>query len=163
MARVLTILVGKEQMEKILKGEIVEGVEAADSAGKKWKASISKQGDKLEDGIALTVGECPLWSIFIEGAFIGVRSDENPGEAVREAFHAAGLTSLPEAVEVKAVSATGDIFMVFTLGGEAYCVPVKQFTEEVAKSSNWITARQARRPEIDALMLEIKKLKIPKG
>lgn len=143
-------------MEK-LTGEGIN-MELTDSEGQKWR--LIMDGD--EDGsIDLSIEEIPAWSVYIEGHFIGVAVNEDAGEAVREVFQNAGLTSLPEAVEAKAVSADGSTHMVFTLEGGAYCVPVGRFINEVAKSSNWITARQARRPEIDALMEEIKRL--PKG
>lgn len=161
MARVLTVYIGKEMIEQILKGETIE-IGVADSAGQKWKAALAKTGITLEEGFALSIGEVPKWILYIEGHPIGTGQNENPGDALREAFAAAGLTSMPEAVEAKAINAeTGDAYSIFTLEGSAYCVPVTQFAEEVAKSSNWTTARQAKRPEIDALMKELKAL--PRG
>jgi len=136
-----------------------EGIdmELTDSEGQKWRLVMG--GD--EDGsIDLSIEEIPAWSVYIEGHFIGVAVNGNAGEAVREVFQNAGLTSMPEAVEVKAVG-QDETFAVFTLEGEAYCVPLTQFVGEIVGTSNWITARQARRPEIDALMEEIKRL--PKG
>lgn len=142
-------------MEK-LTGEGIN-MELTDSEGQKWR--LIMDGD--EDGsIDLSIEEIPAWSVYIEGHLIGMAVNESAGEAAREVFQNAGLTSLPEAVEVKAVG-PDETFAVFTLEGEAYCVPLAQFVGEVAKTSNWITARQARRPEIDALMEEIKRL--PKG
>lgn len=49
-------------------------------------------------------------------------------------------------------------FVVFTLGGEAFCVPRIQFSAEVERSSRWTQARQAKRPEIDALVEELKRI-----
>lgn len=161
MSRVLAVLIGKDLMEKFLKGDPIEGIEVADTGGSKWKATLARKGDAMENGFAMTIEEIPAWAIFIEGIFIGARANKSPGDAVHDAFAAAGLTTLPEAVEVKAVGMDGSAFMVFTLSGTAYCVPVKQFTEEVAKSGNWVSTRQARRPEIDALMEEIKRLPKP--
>jgi hypothetical protein len=131
-----------------------------DSTGRNWEVerrpmdAAAPAADQTE---FLVLNEIPRWDIQIEGFQIGSADSLHPGEAVRECFQAAGLTSLPEAVLVKAVSPE-EQFAVFTLGGKAYSVPLRQFSEEVEKSGAWITARQARRPEIDALMIELRKL-----
>lgn len=155
--RELKLTLSKEQMEKLPEG-IRE--ETKDSLGRRWIVFLKSVAEGLENiskGMEMVVSEITTWAIYIEGAFIGVATNEKPEEAVREAFQNAGLTSLPEAVEVKVVGPDG-VFIVFTLSGEAYCTPLEQFMNEVAKSGQWITARQAKRTEIDALMEEIKKL-----
>jgi hypothetical protein len=137
-----------------------EGVnlELTDSEGTRWKF-VMEGGE--DNAVSISLEEVPTWLVHIEGHFIGMAANEDAGEAVRTVFQNAGLTSLPEAVEARAIGEDGSTSMVFTLEGKAYCVPLKQFANEVVKTSNWITARQARRPEIDALMEEIKRL--PKG
>lgn len=131
-----------------------------DSKGRNWEVvrelmdAAAPAADQTE---FLTLREVPRWDIQIEGFQIGTADHGEAGEAMRLAFKAAGLTSLPEAVLVKAVTPE-EQYAVFTLGGKAYSVPLKQFSEEVEKSGAWITARQARRPEIDALMIELRKL-----
>jgi hypothetical protein len=162
--RQINFRIEPEDLKRFIAGEKVE-TKATDNAGGQWSGTIRQTPlDPFEGSPPMAhfeVREIPLWAIYIEGAFIGVGANDNPGDAVHDAFRAAGLTSLPEAVEVKAVGADGGIFMVFTLSGTAYCVPLKQFTEDVAKSGNWVSTRQARRPEIDALMEEIKRLPKP--
>jgi hypothetical protein len=154
MSRNLKVL-----LESGWKDQLANGIqlEVKDSLNRRWLVSMKEDGDGVAE---VEVVEVTTWAIYIEGTFIGVATNLKPEEAVREAFQNAGLSSLPEAVEVKAVGPDG-VFMVFTLGGEAYCTTLEQFANEVAKSSNWITSRQARRPEIDALMGEVKKL--PRG
>jgi hypothetical protein len=120
-----------------------------DSAGRRWDFII------IDEAISIT--EIPAWSIYIEGILVGTGDAVDPGEAVREAFLEAGLTSMPEAVLVKASGPDGD-YAIFTLAGKAYRIPLKKFSEEVENSSLWTSTRQAKRPEIDALMSELKKL-----
>lgn len=142
-----------------------EGIvrQVKDSTGRNWEVVREKLapagGEQTE---FLVMNEIPAWEIQIEGYGIGSANGLHPGEAVRECFQAAGLTSLPEAVLVKAVSPE-EQFAVFTLDGKAYSVPLKQFSEEVEKSSNWVRARQARRPEIDALLAELRTFSQSKG
>ena len=137
-----------------------EGVnlELTDSEGARWKF-VMEGGE--DNAVSISIEEIPAWMVYIEGHFIGTTVKEDAGEAVREVFLNAGLTSLPEAIEARAISADGSNHVVFTLEGKAYGGPLEQFINEVVKTSNWIMARQARRPEIEALMEEIKRL--PKG
>ncbi len=48
--------------------------------------------------------------------------------------------------------------MVFTLGSQAFCVSQRQFNEEVVESGQWVTARQKKKREIDALQQELRKI-----
>lgn len=131
-----------------------------DSEGKLWDAQQSTFQNPVSgngDGITLVLTEIADWTIYVEGREIGTASHPDAGEAVRLAFRAAGLTSMPEGVEVKA-QGQHDAFVVFTLDGRAFCVTHKEFVDEVMKSSRWTLARQAKRAEIDALGIELGKL-----
>lgn len=132
-----------------------------DSMGGQWKVEADREGN-------LTLSEVAAWAVRIEGILVGKSFIEDPAEAVRAVFAASGLHSLPEAVAVFALEdldghtqtdrLSPEEWVIFTLGGEAYKVPRQQFGEEVEKSTRWVQARQAKRHEIDALMLELKKL-----
>jgi len=139
-----------------LKKGVVKAVR--DSRGRMWEVAremVGKEGEEQTE--MLVLNEVPRWTIFIEGIVIGKDDHPNPAEAVRETFQKAGLQSLPEAVVVKAIEESGETYMVFTLDGRAYCEPQDRFVE-VEKSSNWTKARTAKRPEIDALIRDLRKI-----
>jgi len=150
-----------EDLVRFMAGEAVEA-RGVDSVGARW--SLSLRSAPAEPGEAprvvdVAVEEAPTWAVLIGGHVIGHETHEEPGEAVREAFSAAGLSSLPEAVEVVARrDDTGESWVVFTLDGEAYCVPFAEFAADVLKSDRWTGAQRTKRTEIDALMAEIRSL-----
>ena len=127
-----------------------------DSLGGQWAVGVE------ENGAIVVLTELAKWRIFIEGSLVGDAFHSDPAEAAREVLAASGMQSLPEAVAVvsyPAVYAQGsEAFVIFTLGGEAFKVPLTQFQQEIEKSTRWIQARQAKRHEIDALMAELKKI-----
>jgi len=129
-----------------------EGALLTDTRGTRWRIVADK------DHAMLVLTEQSMWTIHIEGYLVGSASHEDPGEAVREVFKAAGLESLPEAVEVRAAS-DKETWVIFTLNSVAYKVPTPQFASEVLPSTRWVQARGAKRAEIDALMAELKVLK----
>jgi hypothetical protein len=147
-----------EDLKKFMAGESVEA-RGRDSVGVLWAVALrpAKNEDAFEAKIEFE--EMPTWAILIGGHVIGYENHEKPEEAVREAFASAGLTSLPEAVEVVARrDDTGESWVIFTMGGAAYCIPHAQFVAEVMKSDQWTGTQRTKRAEIDALMAEIKAL-----
>jgi hypothetical protein len=131
--------------------------ETIDSTGKKWKGTLAR----VQSGYALIFDEMANWTIYVEGVLIGNAMNADPGEAVREAFLSAGLTSMPEGVEVKAVSADGETWVIFALNGAAHKATAQEFNETVAKGTHWVQARTAKRQEIDALRQELSRMKKP--
>jgi len=152
-----------EDLRAYMAGERVEA-KGRDNAGIRWSLLLRKEPLPSEDAegenpMEVIVEECPTWAILIGGHIIGYANHEDPAEAVREAFADAGLSSLPEGVEIVARrDDEGTAFVVFTLDGKAFCTPHAQFLAEVVKSDRWISTQQAKRTEIDALMDEIKNL-----
>jgi hypothetical protein len=141
-----------EDLKRFMEGEAVEA-KGADGAGVRWTLGLRRK----DDGLVVEAEEAPFWSILIGGHVIGHANHEVPAEAMREAFAEAGLSSLPEAVEVVVRRHDdGESWVIFTLEGDAYCVPHAQFVAEVAGSDRWISAQQTKRQEIDALMAEVK-------
>lgn len=129
-----------------------------DTKGRNWEVVRGlSDAAGAEQTEFIVLSEIPRWTIYIEGYEIGTGDHPEASEAMRGAFQAAGLTSLPEAVFVKAVS-EGETFAIFGLEGKMYSVPLQQFNAEIEKSNRWTFARQAKRPEIDALLIELKKL-----
>ncbi len=159
--RQLVIEFSHEHLDKVRKGEHLSVV-LPDDAGGKWKTEFSAvraDGTDEVTGFVVHATELGKWLIRIEGYLVGESVHEDAGEAVREAFSAAGLHSLPEAVAVTATpEAGGEAWAVFTLDGQAHKAPLAQFSAEIEPSGRWGKARQARRPEIDALMADLKKL-----
>ena len=146
-----------KDLQRFMEGEAVEA-KGRDSVGIRWTLALRPVGEEEEFAAEADVEEAPTWAILIGGRVIGYANHEEPAEAVREAFADAGLSSLPEGVEIIAREEGGAAWAVFTLDGKAYCVPQAQFLAEVAKSDRWVSTQQAKRTEIDALMDEIKKL-----
>jgi len=149
-----------EDLQSFMTGESIE-VKGRDSAGIPWTMALRPNIEGETQELDVEVEESPSWAILIGGHVIGHANHDDPAEAVREVFAEAGLSSLPEAVEVLARrDDEGEAQVIFTLDGKAYSVPQGQFLAEVAKSDRWIQAQQAKRTEIDALMDEIKKLSL---
>ena len=146
-----------EDLQSFMLGEPIEA-KGFDSAGIRWILSLHPKVEGETQELEVEVEEAPTWAILIGGHIIGYANHENPAEAVRGAFAEAGLSSLPEGVEIVARQEGGDAWTVFTLDGKAYCVPQVQFLAEVVKSDRWVAVQQTKRTEIDALMDEIKKL-----
>jgi hypothetical protein len=126
---------------------------ATDSLGGRWEVQGPSGGEKP----FFLLSQIPDWDVRMEGVRIGSGVGKNPAEVAREVLAASAVTSLPEAVAVF-VDSEKESFVVFTLGGEAFCVPRIQFSAEVERSSRWTQARQAKRPEIDALVEELKRI-----
>ena len=143
-----------EDIAKIESGSTMV-FETIDSTGKKWKGTLAR----VESGYALIFDEMNSWRVYIEGVDVGGAMNPDPAEAVREAFAAAGLSSMPEGVEVKAVSGD-EVWVIFALNGAAHKATATAFAE-VAKSTHWVQTRQAKRQEIDALRQELSRMKKP--
>lgn len=154
--RQVKIGVLNEDLAKIETGTTMV-FETIDSTGKKWKGTLAR----VPSGYALIFDECAVWSVFVEGISIGSAMNADPGEAVREAFLSAGLTSMPEGVEVKAMSESGETWIIFALNGAAHKATATEFAETVARGTHWVQARTAKRQEIDALRQEISRMKKP--
>jgi len=166
MARTLKIEIKQAALRKLVEsGKPVE-VLIVEESGVQWHGTINAIrvtdiGPKGEDGPSALAGlfieltERLPWTIALEGVVIGTAGGEDPAEAVREALRHAGVTSLPEAVEVRASRGT-EAIVVFTLEGRAFKVPAQEFAADVARSTRWVQARQAKRPEIDALQRELR-------
>ncbi len=138
-----------------LRGEEPVAIQAEDGEGNRWNVHLQRDADR--GVVVLRMSEQPAWNIAIEGVQVGSGPGADPQEAAREVLRASEITSLPEAVAVQ-VSRPGESWMVFTLGSQAFCVSQRQFNEEVVESGQWVTARQKKKREIDALQQELRKI-----
>lgn len=154
----MTRLVSVEFPENVLdrlKGEELVEIEAEDAAGERWMLRMQRDADRST--VVLSLEALAPWNIRLEGFAVGSAHSADPAEAAREALRQAEITSLPQGVLVIAERA-GEAWAVFTLNNQAFCVPQKQFNEEVEPFGQWINARAKQNKAIATLKDELKKL-----
>jgi hypothetical protein len=140
-----------------LKGEEPVTIHAQEAdTNQLWEIHLQRDADRQV--IMLHMRLQPAWDIRIEGIVVGQAQGTDPVEAARRTLQTAGITSLPEAVAVQVVDPEGQSIMVFTLGNQAFQMPQKRFNEEVVGTTRWISARQKKKREIDALRQELQKI-----
>lgn len=164
MARTLKIEITRAWLRKLVESEKPLEVLIVEESGAQWNGTIrairvtdpvDESGPSNLAGLVIELTEMLPWTIALEGVVIGTAGGADPAEAVREALRHAEVTSLPEGVEVRASRGT-EAIVVFTLDGRAFKVPAQEFAADVARSTRWVQARQAKRHEIDALQRELR-------
>lgn len=154
MTRLVSVEFAEDVLDR-LRGEEPVEIEAADTAGERWMVRMQRDADR--GAITLSLEALAPWNIRMEGFSVGSAHSADPAEAAREALRRADITSLPEAVLVLA-EREGESWAVFTLSGQAYCIPHRQFSEQVETSGQWTNARTKQSKNLEALKAELKKV-----
>lgn len=154
MTRQVKVEFSEDVLER-LKGEEPVEIEAEDGEGNRWAVWMQRDVDRKV--VTLSLEPLAPWNVRMEGFAIGSAHGSDPAEAAREALRAAEITSLPEAVLVQAERA-GESWAVFTLDGQAYCVPQNQFNTQIAPGGQWTNARSKQSRNIETLKAELKKI-----